>query len=58
MGCKGEQKTMIIEEIKAKVNGIFSESYSTQVYLVLKIEDVFELRIADIEDRYLTAEEE
>ena len=41
---------MTIEEIKAKVNGIFSESYSTQVYLVLKIEDVFELRIADIED--------
>ena len=41
---------MTIEEIKAKVNGIFSESYSTQVYLVLKIDDVFELRIADIED--------
>lgn len=41
---------MTIEEIKAKVNGIFSGSYSTQVYLVLKIEDSFELRIADIED--------
>lgn len=41
---------MTIEEIKAKVNGIFSESYATQVYLVLKIDDVFELRIADIED--------
>lgn len=41
---------MTIEEIRAKINGIFSESYSTQVYLVLKIEDVFELRIADIED--------
>lgn len=41
---------MTIEEIKAKINGIFSGSYSTQVYLVLKIDDAFELRIADIED--------
>lgn len=50
MGCKGELNEMTVDEIKAKVNEIFSTSYSTQVYLVLKTENGFELRIADIED--------
>lgn len=41
---------MTVDEVKAKVNGIFSNPYSAQVYLVLKIDNGFELRIADIED--------
>lgn len=41
---------MTADEIKAKVNGIFSDSYSSQVYLVLKIDNEFILRKADIEN--------
>lgn len=41
---------MTVDEVKAKVNGIFSVPYSAQVYLVLKTDNGFELRIADIED--------
>lgn len=41
---------MTVDEIKAKVNGIFSNPYSAQVFLVLKTDNGFELRIADIED--------
>ncbi|HAY73464.1 MAG TPA: hypothetical protein DCY31_06405 [Ruminococcaceae bacterium] len=41
---------MTVDEIKAKVNDIFANSYSAQVYLVLKTDSGFELRIADIED--------
>ena len=50
MGGKGESNEMTVDEIKAKVNELFSTSYSTQVYLVLKTENGFELRKADIED--------
>lgn len=39
-----------VTQIKEKVNKIFSKPYSAQVYLVLKTDDGFELRIADIED--------
>lgn len=41
---------MTVDEVKSKVNGIFSNPHSAQVYLVLKTENGFELRIADIED--------
>lgn len=41
---------MTVDEVKSKVNGIFSNPYSALVYLVLKTENGFELRIADIED--------
>lgn len=41
---------MKVDEVKAKVTGIFSSPYSVQVYLVLKTDNGFELRIADIED--------
>ena len=41
---------MTVDEIKAKVKNVFSQPYSAQVYLVLKTENGFELRIADIED--------
>lgn len=41
---------MTVDEVKSKVNGIFANPYSAQVYLVLKTENGFELRIADIED--------
>ncbi len=41
---------MTVDEIKAKVKNVFSQSFSAQVYLVLKTENGFELRIADIED--------
>lgn len=41
---------MTVDQVKAKVNKIFSESCSAQVYLVLKSESGFELRLADIED--------
>jgi len=41
---------MTVDEIKAKVNGIFAKPYSALVYLVLKTDSGFELRIADIED--------
>ena len=41
---------MTADEIRAKVNGIFSASYSSQVYLVLKADNGFVLRKADIED--------
>lgn len=41
---------MTVDEVKAKVSEIFSNPYSAQVYLVLKTDNGFELRIADIED--------
>lgn len=41
---------MTVDEIKAKVKGIFSVSYASQVYLVLKTKTGFELRLACIED--------
>lgn len=41
---------MTVDEVKTKVSGIFSNPYSAQVYLVLKTDNGFELRIADIED--------
>ena len=41
---------MTVDEIKARVNRIFANSFSAQVYLVLKTDNGFELRIADIED--------
>lgn len=41
---------MTIDEVKTKVGGIFAKPYSAQVYLVLKTDNGFELRIADIED--------
>lgn len=41
---------MTVDEVKSKVSGIFSNPYSAQVFLVLKTENGFELRIADIED--------
>lgn len=41
---------MTADEIKAKVKGIFSDSYSSQVYLVLKTDNEFVLRKADIEN--------
>lgn len=41
---------MTVDEIKARVKNVFSQPYSAQVYLVLKTENGFELRIADIED--------
>ena len=42
---------MTVDEVKTKVNEIFSKPYSAQVYLVLKTENGFELRLADIEDK-------
>ncbi len=42
---------MTVDEIKVKVNGIFSKPYSAQVYLVLKTDNGFEMRLADIEDK-------
>ena len=41
---------MAVENVKTKINGILSGSYSAQVYLVLKTEDNFELRLADFAD--------
>lgn len=41
---------MTANEIRARVNGIFSASYSSQVYLVLKTDNGFVLRKADIEN--------
>ena len=41
---------MTVDEIKAKINDVFSKSYSVQVYLVLKNGNQYQLRIADIED--------
>lgn len=41
---------MTVDEIKAKINDVFSKSYSAQVYLVLKNGNQYQLRIADIED--------
>ena len=41
---------MTVDEVKAKVNEVFSNSYSAQIYLVLKTDHGFELRIADVED--------
>ena len=42
---------MTVDKVKAKVNEIFSKAYLAQVYLVLKSEKGFELRLADIEDK-------
>lgn len=41
---------MTADEVKARVNEILSKQYSAQIYLVLKTENGFDLRIADIED--------
>lgn len=41
---------MTVDEVKAKVDEIFSNPYSAQVYLVLNTDNGFELRLADIED--------
>ena len=41
---------MTVDEVKAKVNEVFSNSYSAQIYLVLKTDHGFGLRIADVED--------
>lgn len=41
---------MTTDEVKSKINQIFSVPYSSQIYLVLKQDDHFELRKADIED--------
>lgn len=41
---------MSVDDVKSRVNEIFSNSHSVQVYLVLKTEHGFELRLADIED--------
>jgi len=41
---------MTVDEVKVKVNEVFSNSYSAQIYLVLKTDHGFELRVADIED--------
>ena len=41
---------MTVEEVRAKINEIISGSFSAQVYLVLKTDDRFELRLADIAD--------
>ncbi|MBO5715198.1 MAG: DUF4868 domain-containing protein [Clostridia bacterium] len=41
---------MTIENVKAKIQEILSGSYSAQIYLVLKNENGFEIRLADIAD--------
>ena len=41
---------MTVDEVKVKVNGVFASPHSAQVYLVLKTDNGFELRFADIED--------
>lgn len=40
---------MTIEEIKAVIQDVFSGTYTSQIYFVLKQNDVFSLRLADIE---------
>lgn len=41
---------MIVDELKREVDAILTNEYSTQVYFVLKQDDSFVLRLADIED--------
>lgn len=41
---------MTVDEVKARANGIISSFRSVKVYFVLKTDNGFELRIADIED--------
>lgn len=41
---------MTAEELKNKINAILTEKHSLQVYLLLKRNENFELRLADIED--------
>lgn len=41
---------MTVDEVKVKVNGVFASPHSAQVYLVLKTDNGFELRVADIDD--------
>lgn len=40
---------MTIEEIKAVIQDVFSGTYTSQIYFVLKQNDVFSLKLADIE---------
>jgi hypothetical protein len=40
---------MTIEEIKAVIQDVFSGTYTSQIYFVLKKDGVFSLRLADIE---------
>lgn len=42
---------MTIEEIKAVIQDVFSGEYTAQIYFVLKQNDVFSLRLADIESK-------
>lgn len=41
---------MTAEELKNKINAVLTEKHSLQVYLLLKRNENFELRLADIED--------
>lgn len=38
------------EELKKQITEVFNESYSMQVYLLMKTGDDFELKLADVED--------
>ena len=41
---------MKIEELKAKIDSVMNDSYSLQLYFVLKQDNQFVLRLADLED--------
>ena len=41
---------MRIEEVKESIGSVLNDSYSMQLYFVLKREDQFVLRLADLED--------
>ena len=47
---------MTLQELKEKINNIFSAEYSTSIYLVLKQDDNLKIKLADIENSHTKPE--